>query len=173
MVCCRKAPNHYLNQFWLTTKGDLWHSPESNFPRSAYELRRLSFKVIYTSHRGLWVNNDKIYILSELAVGVNQINIILFHSFLVHKRSVKAPKRPRCTCVIIIPLKWRHNESHGVSNHRRLDGLRNRLFRHRSKKTSKLRVTGLCEGNSPHKWPVTRKCFHLMTSSGPWDIWHM
>ena len=38
-----------------------------------------------------------------------------------------------------------------------------RLFRHRSKKTSKLRVTGLCAGNSPvnspHKWPVTRKMF--------------
>ena len=35
----------------------------------------------------------------------------------------------------------------------------------RSKKTSKLRVTGLCVGirrwpvNSPHKWPVTRKMF--------------
>ena len=33
----------------------------------------------------------------------------------------------------------------------------------RSKKTSKLRVTGLCEGNSPvnspHKGPVTRKIF--------------
>ena len=37
--------------------------------------------------------------------------------------------------------------------------------RHRSKKTSNLRVTGLCEGNSPgpvnspHKGPVTRKMF--------------
>ena len=28
-------------------------------------------------------------------------------------------------------------------------GLLNRVFRRRSKKTSKLRVTGLCEGNSP------------------------
>ena len=27
------------------------------------------------------------------------------------------------------------------------------------KKTSKLRVTGLCEGNSPHKGPVTMKMF--------------
>ena len=27
--------------------------------------------------------------------------------------------------------------------------LLNRLFRHRLKKTSKLRITGLCEGNSP------------------------
>ena len=36
-----------------------------------------------------------------------------------------------------------------VSNHRRLDCLPNRLFRCRSKKISKLRVTGLCEGNPP------------------------
>ena len=36
-----------------------------------------------------------------------------------------------------------------VSNHRRLDCLLNRLLGRGSKKTSKLRVTGLCEGNSP------------------------
>ena len=46
-----------------------------------------------------------------------------------------------------MPLQWRHNERVGVSNHRRLDCLLNRLLRHRSKKTSKLRVTSLCEGN--------------------------
>ena len=45
-------------------------------------------------------------------------------------------------------LQWRHNERDGVSNQRRVDGLLNRLIRRRSKKTSKLRVTGLCEGNS-------------------------
>ena len=40
------------------------------------------------------------------------------------------------------------------------------LFRRRSKKTSKLRATGLCAGNQPlngefpaHKWPVLRKMF--------------
>ena len=43
----------------------------------------------------------------------------------------------------------RNNERDGVSNYWRLDCLFNRLFRPRSKKTSKLRVTGLCEGNSP------------------------
>ena len=36
-----------------------------------------------------------------------------------------------------------------VSNHQPHDCLLNRLFRCRSKKTSKLRVTGLCAGNSP------------------------
>ena len=46
-------------------------------------------------------------------------------------------------------LQWRHNERHGVSIHRRLDCLPNRLFRRRSKKTSKLRVSGLWEGSSP------------------------
>ena len=45
-------------------------------------------------------------------------------------------------------LEWCHNERFGVCNHRRLDSLHNRLFRRRSKKTSKFRVTGLCEGKS-------------------------
>ena len=46
-------------------------------------------------------------------------------------------------------LQWRHNGRDGVSNHQTHDCLLNRLFRRRSKKTSKLRVTGLCAGNSP------------------------
>ena len=47
------------------------------------------------------------------------------------------------------PLQWRHNERESVSNHQTHDCLLNRLFRRRSKKTSKLRVTDLCAGNSP------------------------
>ena len=42
-----------------------------------------------------------------------------------------------------------NDERNGVSNHWRLDGLHNRLFRCRSKKTWKFHVTGLCEGNTP------------------------
>ena len=55
-------------------------------------------------------------------------------------------------------LQWRHNERDGVSNHQPHDCLLNRLFRHRSNKTSKLRVTGLCEGNSPvtNEFPAKR-----------------
>ena len=48
-----------------------------------------------------------------------------------------------------MPLRWRHNGHDGVSNHQPYDCLFNRLFRRRSKKTSKLCVTGLCVGNSP------------------------
>ena len=46
-------------------------------------------------------------------------------------------------------LHWRHNDHDSVSNHQPHGCLLNRLFRPRSKKTSKLRVTGLCAGNSP------------------------
>ena len=62
-------------------------------------------------------------------------------------------------------LQWRHNDHGSVSNHQPHGCLLNRLFRRRSKKTSKLRGTGLCVGNSPrpvnslHKGPVTRKMF--------------
>ena len=47
------------------------------------------------------------------------------------------------------PLQWRHNGRNGVSNHQLRRCLLNLLFRRRSKKTSTLRVTGLCVGNSP------------------------
>ena len=69
------------------------------------------------------------------------------------------------TAKFITTLQWRHNERDGVPNHRRLDYSLDHLFNRRSKKTSKLRVTGLCEGNqrrpvdSPHKGPVPRKMF--------------
>ena len=57
-------------------------------------------------------------------------------------------------------LRWRHNDHESVSNHQPHGCLLNRLFRRRSKKTSKFSVTGLCAGNSPgHKGPVTRKMF--------------
>ena len=72
------------------------------------------------------------------------------------------------TTIRVHPVKslhWRHNDHDCVSNHQPYGCLLNRLFRRRSKKTSKLRVTGLCVGNSPgpvdspHKGPVTRKMF--------------
>ena len=55
-------------------------------------------------------------------------------------------------------LQWRRNERDGVSNHQPHECLLDGLFRCRSKKTSKLRVTGLCEGNSPvnSEFPIQR-----------------
>ena len=76
-------------------------------------------------------------------------------------------------------LHWRHNDHDGVSNHQPHGCLLNRLFRRRSKKTSKLRVAGLYAGNSPgplnspNKGPVTRKMFPfddvIMVTCSPTD----
>ena len=52
-------------------------------------------------------------------------------------------------CFLAWSLRWRHNGRNSVSIHQPHDCLFNCLFRRRSKKTSKLRVTGLCAGNSP------------------------
>ena len=65
--------------------------------------------------------------------------------------------------LMVRPFHWCHNDHDGVSNHQPHGCLLNRLFRRRSKKTSKLRVNGLSAGNSPrpvnspHKGPVTWK----------------
>ena len=55
----------------------------------------------------------------------------------------------RCEQRPLKSLRWRHNDRDGVPNHQPYDCLLDRLFRRRSKKISKLRVTGLCAGNSP------------------------
>ena len=52
-------------------------------------------------------------------------------------------------CRTNYPFQWRYNEQDGVSNHQRRACLLNRLFRRRSRKTSRLRVTGLFAENSP------------------------
>ena len=69
-------------------------------------------------------------------------------------------------------LQWRHNGRDSISNHQPHGCLLNRLFRRRSKKTSKLRVTGLlCGEFTGDRWiPRTNgqlrgNCFHLITSS--------
>ena len=70
-------------------------------------------------------------------------------------------------------LRWRHNGRDCVSNtsltivysavYSGADQIKHQVY------ASLAFVWGIPRGpmNSPHKWPVTRKCFHLMTSS--WD----
>ena len=65
----------------------------------------------------------------------------------------------------ILTLQWRHDERDGVSTYQPHDSLLNRLFRHRWKKTPKLRVTGLSDENStvtgefPAQRAISRKMF--------------
>ena len=68
---------------------------------------------------------------------------------------------------IILTLQWHHNNCDGISNQRHLNCLLNHLFRCRSKKTSKLCVTGLCEEKSlvTGEFPMLRACIHPSTKS--------
>ena len=62
-----------------------------------------------------------------------------------------------------LSLQWHHNEHDGCSNHQHLGCLLSHLFWCRSKKTSKLNVTSVCDGidlwpeDSYHKGPLTWK----------------
>ena len=72
---------------------------------------------------------------------------------LLHMR-IERYARMHAFCYTVLhwvscPLRWHHNDHAGVSNYQPHGCLLNRLFRRKSKKTSKLRVTGLCAGNSP------------------------
>ena len=83
----------------------------------------------------------------------------------------RGPGQSERNICVVYSLQWCHNERDGVSNHQPHDCLLSRLFRRRSKKTSNSASLALVRGihrwpmNSPHKGPVTRRIFHLMTSS--------
>ena len=114
---------------------------------------------------------------------IMQLNIYFMPVAWIAREWVSVPARPifRSFKSLSPSLRWRHNERDSVLNHRRRDCLLNCLFRRSSKKTSKFRVTGLCEGNpsviggSPHKGTVTRKMFPfddiIMCYIGPRSYW--
>ena len=73
-------------------------------------------------------------------------------------------------------LRWRHNENDGISNHQPHDCLLKRSSRRRSKKTSKFRVTGLCEGNSPVTGEFPAQRTSNMENASIWwrhHVWSM
>ena len=65
-------------------------------------------------------------------------------------------------------LQWRHNGRDGISHHQLHDCLLNGLFRRISKKTSKLRVTGLCAGNSPVTGEFPAQKFSYAENASSW-----
>ena len=86
----------------------------------------------------------------------------------------------------VYSLRWRHNGHDSVSNHQPRECLLNSLIRCRSsKKTSKLRVTGLCVGNSPKtgEFPAQRASnvenvsiwwrHHVLLNGVTWAQWRL
>ena len=88
---------------------------------------------------------------SNAELWVQMLFTSIYHQIdrYIRARPVAFVVRHRIFCITFIPLQWRQNERDCVSDHHPHDCLLNRLFRRKSKKTSKLRVTGLRAGNSP------------------------
>ena len=74
-----------------------------------------------------------------------KFNGIFFNSYFYSGKCCKS----YILCAVMFSLQWHHNERNGISNHQPHHCLLNHLFWCGSEKTSKLHVTGLCEGNSP------------------------
>ena len=75
-------------------------------------------------------------------------SLVSFHIFQIYYESIYRLLRGKKLLHICSTLPWRHNVHDGVSNLQLHDCSLSRLFGRRSKKTSKLRVTGLCARNS-------------------------
>ena len=132
----------------------------------SYLDKSLHRKVIF------WSNSDSIrwfiflFIYRDRFAGLN----IATYGWLWFKLPLLA-LHLKIDATNIWTITMTHNECEGVSNHQLLDCLLNHLFKRITNRSSTHRVTGLCEGNPPvtggfpHKGPVTRKCFRLMTST--------
>ena len=167
-TCCLTTRSHCMNQFLIISEV-LWHSPGSNFMRNAhyiypwFEFENYWFMITTASLRS---NGLMCSLLSrtfrrpeQSAISGDRWTVPQHHERLVSSHGIWCRfdvttlplTGPRALWwgSMILPLQWRHNEHDSVSNHQPHDCLLNRLFRRRSKKTSKPRVTGLCVGNSP------------------------
>ena len=105
-----------------------------------------------SSHHALPHNVLRLY-LPRTAVPIEKINVWTRGDLVVLRlwswKENKGLHYRNPNSWVARPLQWRHNGRDSVTNHQPHDCILNRLFRRRSKKTSKFRATGLCVGNSP------------------------
>ena len=116
----------------------------------------VSTRLLFTKRQDISLSN-----LAKFHSCKNYCIILLFDKRLASNGSETPAKfqSDRITLNRDFPtLQWRHNTPDGVSNHKPHGCLLNRLYKCRSKKTSKIRVIGLCAGNSPEtgKLPAQR-----------------
>ena len=112
---------------YITCAGELWYVFEKLWSKwSCYKATQLYYTML----------ENKTSMCDQYTKHATQVLL---------KVSIKA----HTNCCCRITLQWRHNGHDSVSNHQPNHCSFNRLFIRRSKKTSKLCVTGLCAGNSP------------------------
>ena len=127
-----------VNIFGIITTGPLWVESigDVDSPQKGQWRGALMFSLICVWTNG-WTNNRD---AGDLRPHRTHYDVIIME---------QASLWWCRTAFVYISLLWRRNRRGSVSNHQPHDCLLNRLFRCRSKITSKLRVTGLCVGNSP------------------------
>ena len=126
------------NPFITNLRSQWMHWPITKIPQTDVLEKQFDLYIFYwNADTTLWIQFWQCLIISVNAWYAS-LNI---YRKMHHKTLMWIKTRPGA-------LQWRHNERNSVSNHQPHDCLLNRLL-HRSKKTSKLRVTGLCAGNSP------------------------
>ena len=110
----------------------------------------------HRNEKDRWYNNTitkpRIYLTSgTYSQGLiqNQSAIILVCGFLSLANTIARINFVLYLICVIHWLQWRHDGRGGISNDQTHHCWLSRLFRSRWKKTSKLCVTGLCDGNSP------------------------
>ena len=144
------TPSHYLNQCWVIVNWILSNKLKWNFNQntnlfiheSAFE--NIACEMVAILSRGRLVKAPRSRVYYNLSHG---------------------------SMADVGSLQWRHNDYDGFSDHQPHGCLLNRLFRRRSKKTSKLASLAFVWGIHRDRWiPRTKaqlrgKCFHLMTSS--------
>ena len=136
-------------------------------------FRHRSMKTSKLRVTGLCAGNSPVTGEFPAQISSNAENVLIWWRHHVTYESRRPLSQPTAVAnMLTFPLQWRHNDRDGVSNHQPRDCLLNRLFKAQIKETSRLRVTGLCAGNSPvtgefpaQKGQLRGKCFHLMTSS--------
>ena len=107
----------------------------------SHQLINVAWNYLYVIFHSNLPEANELRLLFLVVFWCNSISHIrVLHNLLQSHRSSDKPREV---------LQCRHNGRDSVSNHQPHDYLLNRLFRRRSKKTPKLRVTGLCAGNSP------------------------
>ena len=164
MVWCHQASSHYLSQCWPKCMSPYGITRPQWVNRSGLEF---IFSFVTLNHNmmsyesacwnlGMYGFKTWISFETTLKITVSLSLRDFFHAFSIFDAdrcfaflglfSVYSRARSQW---MFLPLEWCHNEWGGISNHQRFDCLLNCLIRCKSKKTSKLRVTGFCVGNSP------------------------
>ena len=118
----------------------------------------------HDSKSKMWWLSSSVEVWHYLSLHIGPSLVIFYPLTNLHSCiSACRPFAPHCISnfiKLLLPLRWRHNGRDSVSNHQPHDCLHNRLFRRRSKKTSKPCVTGLYAGNSPGtgEFPAQMAC---------------